>query len=124
MRKEKRREHVPVARGELVDIVVVVALPLQTLVKEGFELLEVGSGRRVGDREFADGITQTRFVDGGHGHYGNQDDRVLHFGIGSACEADVVVTWPDADLSAESFTVGGGYRYRVKQGGKVSITTP
>lgn len=72
----------------------------------------------------AGGTTQTRLVDGGHGHYGNQDDRVLHFGLGEACEAEVVVTWPDGDLSEESFTVGGGYRYRVKQGGKVTVTVP
>ncbi len=64
----------------------------------------------------ADGVTQTQEVDGGHGHYGNQNDLVLHFGLGAACSADVTVRWPDAALSEQSFTVGGGYRYHVTQG--------
>jgi hypothetical protein len=64
----------------------------------------------------AGGVTQTQDVDGGHGHYGNQDDLVLTFGLGPACEADVTIRWPDADLSEQSFTLGGGYRYQVTQG--------
>ncbi len=64
----------------------------------------------------AGGITQTQQVDGGHGHYGNQNDLVLHFGLGEACEADVTIQWPDASLSEQRFTVGGGYRYVVVQG--------
>ncbi len=64
----------------------------------------------------ADGVTQTQDVGGGFGHYGAQMDLTLHFGLGSACEAEVTVRWPDADLSEQSFTVGGGYRYRVVQG--------
>ncbi len=64
----------------------------------------------------AGGVTQSQDVDGGHGHYGNQDDLVLTFGLGAACEADVTIRWPDADLSEQSFTLGGGYRYQVTQG--------
>lgn len=69
----------------------------------------------------AGGITQTRVVDGGHGHYGNQDDRVLHVGLGDACEADVTVHWPDAAQSTERVTLGGGYRYLLQQG---QLSTP
>ncbi len=64
----------------------------------------------------ADGVTQTHQVDGGHGHYGAQDDLTQHFGLGSACQAQVTITWPDAVGSQQSFTLGGGYRYLVKQG--------
>jgi hypothetical protein len=64
----------------------------------------------------AGNTTQTQDVDGGHGHYGNQDDLVLTFGLGTACSADVTVRWPDAELSEQTFTVGGGYRYLVTQG--------
>ncbi len=64
----------------------------------------------------ADGVTQTQEVGGGHGHYGAQQDLVLHFGLGAACEAEVGIRWPDASLSTQSFTVGGGYRYLVVQG--------
>lgn len=64
----------------------------------------------------ADGVLQVQEVDGGHGHYGNQDDLTLHFGLGSACTAQVTVRWPDAELTEQSFEVGGGYAYTLEQG--------
>ncbi|MCB9761640.1 MAG: CRTAC1 family protein [Alphaproteobacteria bacterium] len=64
----------------------------------------------------ADGVTQVQHVTGGFGQWGNQDDLTLHFGLGGACEADVTVTWPDADGTTETFALGGGYRYVVTQG--------
>jgi hypothetical protein len=64
----------------------------------------------------AGGVTQTQDIGGGYGHYGAQQDLTLHFGLGTACEAEVTVRWPDSDLSEQSFTVGGGYRYHVVQG--------
>lgn len=60
--------------------------------------------------------TQTRYVDGGHGHYGIQHDSVVHFGLGNACEANVTVVWPDKDLSTQSFRIVAGFRYGVEQG--------
>ena len=65
----------------------------------------------------AGGVTQTQEVGGGHGHYGSQNDLVLHFGLGAGCEAQVEVRWPDAALSTESFTLPAGHRYRLPQGG-------
>lgn len=65
----------------------------------------------------AGGVTQTQEVGGGHGHYGIQNDRILHFGLGTACEAEVTVRWPDAELTTETFTLLSGYRFRVEQGG-------
>ncbi|MFH1469738.1 MAG: CRTAC1 family protein [Pseudomonadota bacterium] len=64
----------------------------------------------------AGGYVQTQEVGGGHGHYGAQHDLVLHFGLGAACAAEVTVRWPDAELSEQTFTVGGGSRYLVVQG--------
>jgi len=64
----------------------------------------------------AGGITQTREVAGGDGQYGDQTDLVQHVGLGEACEADVTIRWPDAALTTETFTVGGGYRWRIEQG--------
>ena len=61
-------------------------------------------------------VTQTQEVDGGHGHYGAQKDMVLHFGLGAACEAEVTVRWPNADLTTETMTLPSGYRFRVVQG--------
>ncbi len=64
---------------------------------------------------FGDRI-QLQEVDGGHGHYGAQKDRVLHFGLGPECEAEVTIRWPDRDLTEQRFRARTGYRYRVVQG--------
>jgi hypothetical protein len=61
-------------------------------------------------------VTQTQEVGGGFGHFGAQNDMVLHFGLGSACEAEVTVRWPDADLTEETFTLPAGYRFLIVQG--------
>lgn len=59
-------------------------------------------------------LTQVQQVDGGHGQWGNQDDLVLHFGLGEACEADVVITWPDGAVTEHH--VVGGQRMQIEQG--------
>jgi len=64
----------------------------------------------------AGGVTQTQEVGGGYGHYGAQNDLVLHFGLGTACDAEITVRWPDADLTEQSFTVVAGHRFEVTQG--------
>jgi hypothetical protein len=66
----------------------------------------------------AGGITPTREIDGGDGQWGDQTDFVQHVGLGEACEAEVVVRWPDAALTTETYTLGGGYRWRIEQGGE------
>ncbi len=76
-------------------------------------------GARV--RVTTDAGTQTQEVDGGHGHYGSQDDTVLHFGLGSACQAQVEVRWPDASLTTETFTLPAGYRFHIRQGGRAEV---
>ena len=65
----------------------------------------------------AGGTTQTRVVDGGHGHFGLQSDMTLHFGLGQACEAEVSVYWPDKAQSSEVYTLSANQRYRITQGG-------
>jgi hypothetical protein len=67
-----------------------------------------------------DQFTQTQVVDGGHGHFGTQRDLVLHFGLGTACEAEITVTWPDAVLSEDHFTAVSGIRYQLRQGESAS----
>ncbi|APR82209.1 ASPIC/UnbV domain-containing protein [Minicystis rosea] len=64
----------------------------------------------------AGSITQMRDVEGGHGHYGMQDDLALLFGLGAACEADVTIRWPNADLTTETVHLLAGYRYVIEQG--------
>ncbi len=65
---------------------------------------------------FADDRGQVREVDGGHGHYGNQDDATLHFGLGGACSVDVTVRWPDAPGTIERYRLPAGYRFVIEQG--------
>ncbi len=79
---------------------------------EGSNAAAIGARVEVDNGDF----TQVREVDGGHGQWGNQDDLVLHFGLGEACEATVSVRWPDADGSLQSFPVVSGYRFLVIQG--------
>ncbi len=64
----------------------------------------------------AGGITQTQEVEGGHGHFGMEDDHTLHFGLGTACEADVTVRWPDAALTTQKVHLVSGHRYKLIQG--------
>jgi hypothetical protein len=61
-------------------------------------------------------VTQQREVEGGHGHFGMQHDRVVHIGLGAACAGSVTVRWPDAALSEQQFEVEAGARYTVVQG--------
>ncbi len=63
-----------------------------------------------------DGRTLVQEVGGGYGHKGAQTDRVLHFGLGAGCVAEVSVRWPNADLTTEQFTLGAGRRYLLQQG--------
>jgi hypothetical protein len=79
-------------------------------------------GARV--RVTAGSVTQTQEVEGGHGHYGAQNDRVLHFGLGAACEAEVEVRWPDGTLTEERFTLPAGHRYQVRQGWLPTVAPP
>lgn len=73
-------------------------------------------GARV--RVTAGGRTQTQELGGGYGHYGLQNDLVLHFGLGDACEATLVeVRWPDAAGTTERFEgVRANYRVTLTQG--------
>jgi hypothetical protein len=67
-------------------------------------------------RVTAGGTTQTFEVGGGYGHYGMQNDLVVHAGLGTSCEASIEVRWPDAALTTETFVLPAGHRYRVTQG--------
>ena len=64
----------------------------------------------------AGGVTQMKDVEGGHGHYGMQDDFALLFGLGEACEADVTIRWPDAALTQETMHLTAGHRFLIEQG--------
>ncbi len=61
-------------------------------------------------------VTQTQEVGGGFGHFGAQNDMVLHFGLGAACEAEVTVRWPNAELATQTVKLPAGHRFLVTQG--------
>jgi hypothetical protein len=86
---------------------------------EGVAANRSAIGARV--RVTAGGVTQTQEIGGGYGHYGAQDDLVLHFGLGDACEAEVEIRWPDAELSVQQLTLPGGHRFAIRQGEPASV---
>lgn len=69
----------------------------------------------------AGGVTQTQEIGGGYGHYGSQNDLVLHFGLGAACEAQVTIRWPDAALTTQSVTLPAGHRFVIEQGAPAKV---
>lgn len=79
---------------------------------EGTNRLAIGARVTV---ETASGI-QVQEVPGGYGHFGQQPDRVLHFGLGEDCEAQVTIRWPNADLDEQTVHLVGGQRWQVTQG--------
>jgi len=60
-------------------------------------------------------VRWVQHVDGGHGHYGLQDARTIHAGLGDACRARVTVRWPDSDLTTETYVLPTGHRYQWTQ---------
>ena len=60
--------------------------------------------------------TQSQQVGGGHGHYGIQHDLRLHFGLGAACDATVVVHWPNASRTTSTLHLSADRRYRLVEG--------
>jgi enediyne biosynthesis protein E4 len=59
---------------------------------------------------------QTRQVDGGHGHQGAQEDKVLHFGLGQQSRVKVTVHWPDDAQSVETYELDADLVYHLRQG--------
>jgi hypothetical protein len=72
----------------------------------------------------AGGVTQTREIGGGYGHYGAQNDLTVHFGLGTACEATVTVRWPDLAQTTQTFTLPAGYAFSLVQGGAPQVLWP
>ena len=79
---------------------------------EGTNRGAIGARVRVETPDFV----QSQEVYAGQGHYGMQNDRVLHFGLGEACEAEVSVVWPNRDRREERYRLPAGHRFRWTQG--------
>jgi hypothetical protein len=96
-------------------------------------LVGAGTGRAsvsaVGARVMveAGGVRQIREVDGGHGHFGLQNDLTLHFGLGKSCQVDrLEVRWPDRAGSGSSFSaVRANLTVEIRQqGGELRYVLP
>ena len=92
------------------------------LALEGVDANRAGIGARVSVT--AGDVTQTQEIGGGYGHYGAQDDLVLHFGLGAACAAEIVIRWPDGELTTQELSLPGGHRFHVKQGERAKLMDP
>ena len=73
-------------------------------------------GARV--RVTAGGVTQTKDVGGGYGHFGIQHELVLTFGLGPVCDVEQVeVRWPDKARTTEVWKgIRANYTIRLRQG--------
>jgi hypothetical protein len=91
---------------------------LQVRVDGGTRANRGGVGAVVTVR--AGGITQTRRVEAGYGHYGAQNDLVQHFGLGSACEAEVTVQFAPG-VASQTWTLPAGHRFRVDPDGVPAV---
>ena len=60
-------------------------------------------------------MVQSQQVGGGFGHYGMQNDLVLHFGLGESCEANVIIHWPDMERTITEMNVKAGGLYTIVQ---------
>lgn len=87
---------------------------------KGTDANAAGIGARVEVRA-EDGVLQVQEVGGGYGHYGAQNDLVLHFGLGGSCQPEVTVRWPDSSNSTDTYNLVGGARYLLTQGGDSSV---
>jgi hypothetical protein len=73
----------------------------------------------------AGGRTMTREVSGGYGHFGMQNDLVLHFGLdGCSGAEEVTVRWPDAAGTVQTFRNVPGNRFIELRQGDATLYRP
>lgn len=66
--------------------------------------------------------TQLYEVGGGYGHFGAQDDLIIHVGLGENCQADVTIRWPDRELSRTRYLLPADMRFKIRQGERPEAT--
>lgn len=67
--------------------------------------------------------TRVRYIRGGYGHFGQQNEATLTIGLNTACEAEVKVIWPNSAQTIETFMVTAGQHYMIKPGEQFLIST-
>lgn len=70
----------------------------------------------------ADGKVQVKEMNGGYGHFGQEHDTALTFGLGSSCAPKAIeVRWPNQQLTVVRYTgIGAGRRIVIKETGEVT----
>ncbi len=82
-----------------------------------------GIGARV--EIVAGGATQTFELQGGYGHFGQQNDLVVHAGLGAACEIEQVrVRWPNAKATVQTFDHVRANQFVVLTEGEPDVSYP
>lgn len=66
----------------------------------------------------AGGVTQTKEISGGYGHFGLQNSLVAHFGLGKSCKIDKIeIRWPNKENTVQVFkNVRANYRILLEEG--------
>lgn len=62
-------------------------------------------------------LVQMQELTGGYGHFGLQNDLVLHFGLGDKCMVDKIeIRWPDSSSSSSTYTnIQANYLIKISQ---------
>jgi len=71
-------------------------------------------------------LIQYKQVIGGYGHFGLQNDLVLHFGLKDRCQVDEIeIIWPDKDLTIQKISnIYANYLIEIRQGEEPEYIIP
>lgn len=71
-------------------------------------------------------LIQYKQVQGGYGHFGLQNDLVLHFGLKDKCIVDEIeIIWPDKNLTVQKvYNVYANYLIEIQQEGELKYLIP
>ena len=61
-------------------------------------------------------LSRVRVLKGGYGHFGQQNETLIHIGLDTYCVADVTITWPDQNQTQTQYRLQAQKRYLVRQG--------
>lgn len=63
-------------------------------------------------------------VGGGYGHYGAQDDMLVHIGLGVSCDALVEVLWPNQARMKTRYRMPANHRFHIVENQTPTIVQP
>ncbi len=56
-----------------------------------------------------------KHLQGGYGHFGQQQETLIQVGLGEFCEAEVEIHWPDQQKTVQKMKLTGNHRYLIEQ---------